>query len=127
MKLQRYYLTFLLLWLAQSAFALEGLKGIIYIAIVFGIIIVIGIAATIYLLGRFAFKMKGKFWITFLATAVGNIVFIALGSFYLSFNNIYNDFIWTLVYTITAICGMLGYNFSHKESIKRQKYAENGD
>ncbi len=90
--------------------------------------IVIGIALTIYLVGRFVFKMKGKFWITFLASIVYNTFSLWLVlwvSSLIRFSEVpVLMFIWI---TLTTALIILTYYLSHKQSLKRQNNAENGD
>ncbi len=127
MKLQRYYLAFLLLWVAQSSFA-HGEEALIYIGIPLVLATVVGIPLIIYLLGRYVFKMRGKFCTTLLASIVYNILSIWLVpwlSELTGFGESFEAFIWITCLLATAL-GIVIYYLSHKESIEREKHAENG-
>ncbi len=114
--------------MAQSAFA-HGEEALIYICIPLVLATVVGIPLIIYLLGRYVFKMRGKFCTSLLASIVYNILFIWLVPWIgelIGFEESFESFIWITCLLATAL-GIVMYYLSHKESIKREKYAEDGD
>ncbi len=130
MKLQRYYLAFLLLWVSQNLFAPQPhYHGsghwyiLFFVLILIDSGIVVAIALTIYLLGQYAFKMRGKFWITLLVSVTIHVVLLYL----FSTQQILKTIVGVIgLYFSTILSGVLGYYLSHKRSIKRQNNAENG-